>query len=141
MDKKIYWIFKKDWKITSNLKDLPDGRYTLRKVEKIRKLEQNRFYWGWFLKHIVLFYREIWEIKTTDELHNEYKEKFLRIKVFSDFDDSYIEKVGSTSEMNDKDFSSYIKKIDDYLKENFWFSVPPTPTSQEELEYWEKLFV
>ncbi len=111
MEKK--WFFRKEnWKIISSFPKLPDGNFKITPVKKTRSLDQNRLYWWYILKIIILNYKEFWYIHTTENLHELFKKVFIpKKRIKSDFSKKYIYLSGSTQELNTKQFSDYIERI------------------------------
>ena len=107
------WFFKKEnWKIIFNQTKLPDWNYKILEVKKIRSLNQNRFYFWYILKFIILQYREFWYIYTVDNLHTIFKKAFIpKKRIKSDFSKKCIYIMRSTWELDSKQFSDYIERI------------------------------
>lgn len=107
------WFFKKEnWKIISSFPKLPDWNYKICIVKKTRSLDQNRFYWWYVLKFIVLQYKDFWYIYTTENLHDIFKKVFIpKKRIKSDFSRKFVYLSGSTSDLNTKQFSDYIERI------------------------------
>jgi len=136
-----------NWKMTWywSLKDLPDGKYKITKVNNIRSLRSNRYYWGYILKYIVLEYKEYWYIYTTSYLHKIFKKTFTpRVKEKSDFSKKYVWKMWSTRALKQNQFSDYIQAIEVImehwemaklgLEKISWFVIPDI--DEEELLNW-----
>lgn len=107
------WFFKKEnWKIISSFPKLPDWRYKISIVKQKRSWDQNRFYWGYILKFIVLQYKDFWYIYTTENLHDIFKKVFLpKKKIKSDFSKKFVYVSWSTGDLSSKQFSDYIDLI------------------------------
>lgn len=134
-------FFKKEnWKIVWFFPKLKDWIWEVKEVKMTRSIKQNALYWVYFLKQLVLFHNELWEVKTVESLHEELKKTFLKVRVKSDFSKKWIWKVWTTTKLNTKQFKKYMEKINNYYMENFWFSVD-LDISQNDLLYWESLFV
>lgn len=99
---KVLWFFPK----------LEDWLYEIRERKQIRSPEQNRLYWGYIIKYIVLQYNEAWYIYTKDHIHEIFKICFLpRHRIYSWFSKKYILLAWSTTNLNTKQFSDFIKNI------------------------------
>ena len=113
MNKKLYFEVKW-WKIIPlfSKKDLVDWKYYMKQVENIRSLKSNRFYWWYFLKFIIMSYKDFWYIHTKDELHEIFKKAFApRDRVYSHFSRKYVQLVWSTTNMTNKQFSEFMNCI------------------------------
>lgn len=111
MEKK--WFFRKEnWKIISSFPKLPDGNFKITPVKNTRSLNQNKLYWGYILKIIILQYKDFWYIYTVDNLHEIFKKVFIpKKRIKSDFSRKFVYLSGSTSDLNTKQFSDYIERI------------------------------
>lgn len=99
---KILWFFP----------TLTDWKYKIVEMKRIRSLEQNRLYWWYIIKYIVLMYKEIWIIHTKDFVHEKFKMAFLhRDRIYSDFSKKYILKYWSTTTLKIKQFTEFINHI------------------------------
>jgi len=99
---KILWFFPK----------LNDWKYKIVEVKKIRSPEQNRLYWWYILKFIVLEYQKVGTIHTKDFIHESFKKAFLpRERVYSHFSKKYILQSWSTTTLNKKQFTDFIENI------------------------------
>jgi hypothetical protein len=119
MEKLFFEI--KDWKVHSyfSFSKLKDWKYSMQEVKKIRSIKSNRYYWWYFLKYILLQYKDCWYIYTKDNLHEIFKKAFApRKREYSDFSKKHIQKIWSTADMTDKQFSDYIKLI--WVMFEFW---------------------
>lgn len=92
---------------------LHDWKYKITEVKRMRSPEQNRLFWGYIIKYIVMMYKEAWYIHSKDYVHECFKKAFLeKVKVYSDWEqDKYILKAWSTTNLNTKQFSEFIWKI------------------------------
>lgn len=145
------WFFKKEnWKIIFNQTKLPNWNYKIIEVKKIRSLNQNRFYFWYILKFIILQYREFWYIYTVENLHTIFKKAFIpKKRIKSDFSKKCIYVMGSTWDLNSKQFSDYIERIKAIFEfgemEKLWmekidsFFIPDL--REDELLYWEKQII
>lgn len=134
-------FFKKEnWKIVWFFPKLSDWNYEIIEVNNKRTIKQNSLYWSYFLKQLVLFHNELWEVKTLKWMHEEFKKKYLKVRVKSDFSKKYIRKVGSTTDLKTKQFKQYMEKINNSYMEIHGWSVDLDIT-QSDLEYREKQFV
>lgn len=101
-NQKILWFFPQ----------LMDWLYEIRERKRIRSLEQNRLYWGYIIKFIVLQYKDAWYIHTKDYIHEKFKKCFLKKeRNYSDFSKRYILKSWSTTNLNIKQFTEFINNI------------------------------
>lgn len=101
-NQKILWFFPQ----------LVDWLYEIRERKQIRSLEQNRLYWWYIIKFIVLQYKEAWHIHTKDYIHDLFKKCFLKKeREYSDFSKRYILKSWSTTNLNKKQFTEFINNI------------------------------
>lgn len=133
-------------KILGFFPKLLDWKYKIVEVLRIRSPEQNRLYWGYIIKLIVLMYKEAWIIHTKDYIHEKFKRAFLpRIRVKSDFSKKYIWIAWSTTVLNTKQFTDFINNIKilcefgklweiPWLENLEWFIIKDI--SEEELLNW-----
>lgn len=56
---KPFYFTKENGKVKGLWSELKDGTYKAVKPKYTRSPELNRLYWGWFLKHLVLFHEEL----------------------------------------------------------------------------------
>lgn len=147
---KQYFFTKKDWKIISKFPPLPDWNYKILEVKKTRSLNQNRFYFWYILKFIILQYREFWYIYTVDNLHEKFKKAFIpKKRIKSDFSKKCIYVMWSTWDLNSKQFSDFIERIKSIFEfgemEQLWmekidrFVIPDL--NEDELLYYESLII
>jgi len=147
---KKYYFEVKNGKILGFFPKLKDWQYEIRERKRIRSLEQNRLYWGYIIKFIVLKYEEVWEIYTKDYIHDKLKKALLwKERVYSDFSKKYILKSKSTTNLNTKQFKEYIDRIKILcefwkLDQIPWLSklepfVIPDITEEELLEWIDKV--
>ena len=109
---KKYYFEIKNGKILGFFPTLQDWKYKITEVKKIRSPEQNRLYWGYIIKFIVLQYKEVWILHTKDFIHDKFKKAFLdRERVYSDFSKKYIFRSWSTTTLTIKKFTEFIEKI------------------------------
>ena len=109
--KKYYFEIKNE-KILGFFPTLEDWKYKITEVKRVRSLDQNRLYWGYIVKYIVLKYKEIWILHTKDFIHNKFKKTFIkRDRIYSDYSKKYILKTGTTTNLNTKQFTEFIDKI------------------------------
>ena len=136
----MFYFTKEKWKVTSgNFKEMPDGVYKCEKVKRIRNLWQNRLYWWWLWKVSEFYEKEIWEIKTPEELHEYYKNRFLRYREYSEFNKrKYVVKIWSTSDLLEPDFARYLNILNKVWQEELQWT-PPVPINKHELEAFERL--
>lgn len=141
------WYFtKENWKIIAWFPKLPDGFYKISEVKKTRSNNQNRMYWGYILKYILTQYKDFWYIYTTENLHEIFKRVFIpKKRIKSDFSKKCIYVMGSTQDLNTKQFSDYIERIKAIFEfwemEKLWlekidsFVIPDI--NDDDLLYWE----
>lgn len=121
-------------KLSQVLEDLNDREkdkvvaYTIeiKKNKPIRSVKANRYYWA-ILKRIgaAAGYSE-------DELHEFYKKKFNHKYILD-------EVVGlTTSDMDQKEFSDYVKKVKDHARNFFEGVIIPEP-EDEKYAAWEMM--
>ena len=115
-----------DWKIFGNIRELPNWEYMISQCKKVRTNQQNKLYWGWFLPHLVQFHQSLWEVCTTQDLHNHFKKILLKKRVYSEYANKrrYVVVTGSTSWMTTKSFKAYMEKINSMYIDIHWYSVP-----------------
>lgn len=141
------WYFEiNKWKILWFFPKLNDWKYKITEVKRIRSPEQNRLYWWYIIKFIVIQYNEVWYLHTKDYIHECFKKAFLpKQRVYSDFSKKYVIKAWSTTDLNTKQFSEFIWKIKifsehwvlweiKWLEPLDWFVIPDI--SEEELLDW-----
>lgn len=130
-----------DWKLTWNFRELQDWNYKAEKVTQKANHNQFRLYRGWHLKHLVKFHEELGEVKTTEWLHKELWE-FRTQRIYNDVWNKkrWITKIISTSTFSKKQMSDYIKKIENYYIDNYWYAIP-LPLNEQELLQWERMLV
>ena len=152
MAEKLY-LEVKDWKIFPLFpkNKLIDGKYSLSILKSLRSGQQNKMYWGYILKFIILQYRDFWYIYTKDELHDIFWKAFLpKIRVKSDFSKNYVMQVESTTNLTTKQFSDYIERIKAIFE--FWYMeklkmekidpfVIPEIKNEDELLYRQNLII
>jgi len=148
---KEIWYFKKEnGKITWYFPQLHDWEYKIEKSKKTRSLKSNSYYWWFVLSYIIETYKDYWYIHTKDELHEIFKTAFIpKKRVYWDFSKKYVMRKWSTTELNTKQFTDYIKMIESIFEfwhmEKLWlekiekFVVPDI--SQDELLYRESKIV
>ena len=113
MKEKINFQIEK-WKIIWfwSIKNLKDWFYKITEIKKVRSLDQNRLYWGYIIKFIVLQYKDAWIIYTKDYIHKRFKKAFLpKERIKSDFSKKYILKSWSTTNLTIKQFTDFINNI------------------------------
>lgn len=139
---KPFYFTKENWKLKWNFQDLKDWLYVVTQPKSIRSVQQNRLYWWWFLKHLVKFHEDKWDIYTSDQLHWVFKTMLLKKRKYNEVWNKrkWITEVWSTSDLNTKQFTEYMDKINKIYIDAHWFSVPECP-NEEELLYWEKMIV
>lgn len=109
----LIWFFEVfKGKILGFFPKLKDWKYKIVEVKQIRSPEQNRLYWWYIIKFIVLKYQYAWIIHTKDFIHECFKKAFLpRERVYSDFSKKYILQSWSTTTLNKKQFTDFINNI------------------------------
>lgn len=139
---KPFYFTKEDWKLKGNFQELKDGTYVATQPKSIRSVQQNRMYWGWFLKHLVLFHEEKWEVYTLEQLHDAFKKTLLKKRIYNQVWNKrkWVTEVGSTSNLNTKQFKDYMEKINKMYMDAHGWQVPECP-NEDELLYWEKMIV
>ena len=109
---KKYYFEIKNWKILWFFPTLEDWKYKITEVKRVRSLDQNRLYWGYIIKYIVLKYKEVWILHTKDYIHDKLKRTFLKKeRVYSHFSKKFVLQVWTTTNLNTKKFSEFIEKI------------------------------
>jgi len=136
------WYFKKEkGKIIWFFPKLEDWEYKITVAKHNRSLAQNRLYWGYFLKQICLYYKEIWIKISIDDLHFEFKKRLPRKRIYSDFTSKkYIVISWSTSDLTTSQFTSYIESINEELMDRYQWSVELDIT-EDDLIYWESIIL
>jgi hypothetical protein len=99
-----------------DLKKLKDGHYniTIKKQERTRSGQQNRYYFGVVLKTIADDTGD-----DIDSLHTYFKYNFLRER------GKKFPKMRSTTELSTLEFSDYIEKISKFVAERLSIHIPP----------------
>lgn len=140
---------KKDWKILNKI-ELKNWFYKITEVKQIRSIAQNRFYFWYILKLIVKSYLDFWYIHTTEELHTIFKKAFIpKVKIKSDFSKKFIYQIGSTTQLNTKQFKEFIDQIKIIFE--FWEmeklglekidNLIISDIREDDLIYWESLII
>lgn len=98
------------------------------KIEKHieqRTLKQNRKYWGFFLKYIKKRLKEENGIFTCeDDLHEEFKRRFLTKKICSNFTNETFNTIQSSADLNKLDFGKFMQTVNQWLMSEMWWHVP-----------------
>jgi len=140
MDQRRYFK-KENWKIVWYFPQLKDGNYKITVAKQNRSLAQNRLYWGFFLKQIALFYKEQWNIISIEDLHEIFKKRLPKKRVYSDYNDKeYIEQEPTTSDLKTNEFKQYMESINEELKDRYGRSVDLN-VSEDDLLYWENYII
>ena len=108
--------------------ELTEGTWTVsvEKVRQTRSISQNRMYWGYILPMIAM--ETGYE---TDELHEFFKTKFA--SEIKDILGVNVD-VGSTKNMDTKDFTNYIDQVKAYCLKELGLHIPEeSDVSVEEL--------
>lgn len=141
-----FYFEVQNWKILWFFPKMNDWKYKITEIKRIRSLDQNRLYWGYIIKLIVLKYKEVWTIYTKDFIHKLFKKSFLpKERIYSDYSKKYVLKSWSTTNLTIEQFTEFIGNIKvicefwelwkikwlDYLE---WFVIPDI--SEDELLEW-----
>lgn len=139
---KPFYFTKENWNLKGNFQELKDGTYVATEPKSIRSVQQNRMYWGWFLKHIVIFHEEKGDVYTVEQMHDAFKKTLLKKRIYNQVWNKrkWVTEIGSTSDLNTKQFKEYMEKINKMYMDAHGWSVPECP-NEEELLYWEKMIV
>jgi len=139
---KPFYFTKENWKIKWNFWELPDWIYKAEKPKSNRSLQQNRLYWGWFLKHLVKFHEEKGDIYTLEQLHEAFKVSLLKKRIYNKVWNKrkWISDIWSTAELTTKQFKDYMEKINKMYMDAEGWQVPECP-NEDELLYRESLIV
>jgi len=146
------WYFEiNKGKILGFFPKLKDWKYKITEIKRIRSLEQNKLYWGYIIKFIVLQYQEVWEIYSKDYIHSKLKRALLpRKQIRSEFNKrKFVWVSWTTTELTTKQFTEYIDRIKILcefwkLDQIPWLSklepfVIPDITEEELLEWIDKI--
>lgn len=98
--------------------------FELKEYKPTRSNKQNNLYWA-YITDIKTAFENKWIFITIDELHEWFKTKFIKWNyVNNSITWQRITQRKSTTELNKKEFSRYIKDIELYLIQQFEISVP-----------------
>lgn len=105
--------------VLSSIASLPDGSYevTITRRRTTRSISSNRLYWLWLdeIRKYTGYERE--------ELHEYFKRKFLSLSYKVVFDE-VVEETQSTSELDAKEFTDYLEKIERYANTVIGMELP-----------------
>lgn len=120
--------------------NIKDGTYSVTERKNKRTLPQNRLYFWYFLKAIVLLFKDLWIVISSEELHEELKEKFLSKRIKSKLTWRYKKRVFSTTWLSTKEFKEYMEKTNEWLVDK-WLTAVNLNITENDLLYWETLFI
>lgn len=127
---------KEKTKFSKWLWEHEDGRYEVKTTsKKIRTIQSNKYYWGVICPIVLECLRDAGynEIKSTADVHEILKYKFLRKQIPND-QGEYIEFLGSTANLTRKEFGEYMEAVCQWVAENWNISVPG-PGTQSAISY------
>lgn len=103
--------------------------FEIKEFKENRTQRQNRLYWKW-INDLVWCFDEKWIFTTSEDLHEWLKVKLIKWKyVLNSFTNKRELKRKSTTDLNKKEFSQYIKDIEKYLWQTFEIT-HPLPTDE-----------
>jgi hypothetical protein len=94
-------------------------RYRRRRTDR-----QNRYYWPCFVQPFADFLRSQGETVSNAECHELLKYKFLRATTINRCTGEILERVRSTTDLDTREFNTYLEQCAQWLAEQFGIVVP-----------------
>lgn len=106
-----------------------DQKFTIEDCRPTRSLKANAYYWACYVNPVARFLREHGQNVTPEEVHIGWRLMFLKHPVLNpDTGEILFDAVpGSTTNLDDQEFSEYLEFIANWMSEKLGF-VPPPPT-------------
>lgn len=91
---------------------------TIEKFYPKRSLKSNRYYWA-LLNQTLQVVADHLGYDNKEELHKDFKDKFLSYKSINKLTGEEVSKTKSTTELNSNEFTEYVEKVLKYCAESF----------------------
>lgn len=99
-------------------KELWDKIYSCKELKETRSQAQNRLMWDWLRDISDTIYKENWKWYSPTQLHNWFKEMFIKTTyTYNKLTKKRFKNEKTTTTLNKKEFSQYLTDIDRYLFE------------------------
>jgi hypothetical protein len=122
-------------RLKQDLSSFPDCDIVIAIKRKGKRSSQsNRYYWGVVIEEIKLAFKEKGTIATPEDIHEALKAKFNPNNVRNEEGEVLLEMGGSTTEMNNGEFSEYVERIIQWAAQYLQLAIP-APGTQTEMPF------
>ena len=116
----------------------PDKFYLLKELEPKRSNDQNAFLHAHIYPECVKGMREKWMIVTEIDVHDFFKAQFLKKRKKCQITKRYRTVPWSTTTLTKKWFTEYVNRIEEYMRDNVGYVIPPCPFGKD-LRYYDSI--